>query len=117
MAASGVSVASAVALWPRQVLTGLVRGYRLLLKPWVGNVCRFEPSCSAYALQALEQHGAARGSMLSAARILRCHPGCDGGHDPVSDTFRFPGSGLFTRLLAAGREQPPAPPPTTRKIP
>jgi putative membrane protein insertion efficiency factor len=102
---------------PRRALAGLVHAYRLLLKPWVGNVCRFEPSCSAYALQALERHGAARGSVLSTARILRCHPGCDGGHDPVPDTFRFPGAGLFTRLLTPRRERAAAPPPSIRKIP
>ena len=114
--AVAMSVA-AILQWPRQALSALVHGYRLLLRPWVGNVCRYEPSCSAYALQALEKHGAARGGVLSAARILRCHPGCNGGHDPVPDTFRFPGFGLFTRLTAAGREQTPAPPPSTRKIP
>jgi putative membrane protein insertion efficiency factor len=102
---------------PRLLLAALVHGYRLLLKPWVGNVCRFEPSCSTYALQALEKHGAARGGMLAAARILRCHPGCQGGHDPVPDDFRLPGSGLFTRLHAEGAEQTAAPPPPTRKIP
>lgn len=61
----------------------LVRGYRLLLSPWIGNACRFEPSCSAYALQALESHGAAAGSYLTLARITRCQPWCAGGHDPV----------------------------------
>jgi putative membrane protein insertion efficiency factor len=103
--------------WPRRFLAGLVQGYRLLLKPWVGNVCRFEPSCSAYALQALEKHGAARGGMLAAARILRCHPACHGGHDPVPDDFRLPGSGLFTRLQAADADRTAAPPPPIRKIP
>ena len=48
---------------PRQLLLLLVRGYRLLLKPWLGNVCRFEPSCSQYALDALQRHGAAGGSL------------------------------------------------------
>lgn len=70
-----------------QVLTRLlmlpVRGYRLLLSPWLGSACRFNPTCSAYALQALEQHGPATGSYLAACRILRCHPWCHGGHDPV----------------------------------
>jgi putative membrane protein insertion efficiency factor len=112
-----VACLTAVLQWPRLALTGLVHGYRLLLKPWVGNVCRFEPSCSAYALQALEKHGAARGGMLSTARILRCHPACRGGHDPVPDNFRFPGAGLFTRWLPAGRDQPDAPLPPIRKIP
>jgi putative membrane protein insertion efficiency factor len=106
-----------VAQGPRRALAGLVHAYRLLFKAWVGNVCRFEPSCSAYALQALERHGAARGSVLSAARILRCHPGCSGGHDPVPDTFRFPGAGLFTHLLATRRAEADAPPPPIRKIP
>jgi uncharacterized protein len=67
----------------QRLLIGLVRGYRLLLSPWLGGACRFTPTCSAYALQALQQHGAAAGSYLTAARIARCHPWCDGGHDPV----------------------------------
>ena len=67
----------------------LVRGYRLLLKPWLGNACRFEPTCSAYALQALQQHGAVAGSALAAGRLLRCHPWCPGGCDPVPQ--RLPG--------------------------
>ena len=57
----------------------LVRGYRLLLSPWLGSSCRFEPTCSVYALQALELHGAARGSYLTARRLVRCHPWCVGG--------------------------------------
>ncbi len=68
---------------PQRLLLGLVRGYRLLLKPWLGNACRFEPTCSAYALQALTVHGAAAGSYLAARRILRCQPWCAGGCDPV----------------------------------
>ncbi|TFZ06775.1 membrane protein insertion efficiency factor YidD [Ramlibacter henchirensis] len=64
-------------------LIALVRGYRLLLSPWLGSSCRFTPTCSAYALQALERHGAAAGSYLAAARIARCHPWCDGGIDEV----------------------------------
>jgi putative membrane protein insertion efficiency factor len=85
--------------WPRETLLGLVRAYRLLLKPWIGNACRFEPTCSAYALQALQQHGAARGGWLMGTRILRCHPYCAGGCDPVPDTFSNPARGLFTRLV------------------
>lgn len=75
----------------------LVQGYRLLLKPWLGNACRFEPTCSAYALQALQQHGALRGAALSGWRILRCNPWCDGGCDPVPAAGT---RGLFTRLVA-----------------
>ena len=84
--------------WPRQALITLVRGYRLLLKPWLGNACRFEPTCSAYALAALDEHGALRGGALAAARILRCHPWCEGGLDPVPNIFANPAAGLFTRL-------------------
>lgn len=60
-----------------------VRAYRFFLSPWLGSACRFEPTCSLYALQALEMHGAARGSYLATRRVLRCHPWCHGGHDPV----------------------------------
>lgn len=70
----------AYAAWP---LLMLVRGYRLLLSPSLGSSCRFTPTCSAYALQALQSHGAMRGSYLAAKRVLRCHPLCAGGHDPV----------------------------------
>lgn len=68
---------------PQRLLIGLVRLYRWALKPWLGSACRFEPTCSAYALQALQQHGAAAGSYLATRRLLRCHPWCDGGLDPV----------------------------------
>lgn len=80
----------------KAALMGLVRGYRLLLSPWLGSACRFEPSCSAYSLAALEQHGAAAGTYLTVHRLMRCHPWCDGGHDPVpSQPPRF-----FTQLLS-----------------
>ena len=67
----------------QSLLIGLVKGYRLLLSPWLGSACRFEPTCSAYALQALERHGAGAGSYLTLRRLARCQPWCDGGHDPV----------------------------------
>ncbi len=70
----------------RGLLIGLVKGYRLLLSPWIGSSCRFTPTCSAYSLEALERHGAAVGTYLTAARIVRCHPWCAGGHDPVPAT-------------------------------
>jgi putative membrane protein insertion efficiency factor len=66
-----------------RLLMGGVKAYRLLLSPWLGSSCRFEPTCSLYALNALQQHGAAGGSYLTLHRILRCHPWCAGGHDPV----------------------------------
>jgi putative membrane protein insertion efficiency factor len=68
---------------PQRILLALVRGYRFFLSPWLGSRCRFEPTCSAYALQALQAHGAAGGSYLAARRLLRCQPWCAGGHDPV----------------------------------
>jgi uncharacterized protein len=81
---------------PQRTLIALVRGYRLLLRPWLGNRCRFEPTCSAYAIGALQRHGALAGSYLAAARIARCHPWCAAGFDPVPD--RAPR--LFTRLIS-----------------
>ena len=70
----------------RALLIALVRGYRLLLSPWLGSACRFTPTCSVYALEALERHGALGGSYLATCRVLRCHPWCAGGHDPVPAT-------------------------------
>ncbi|MEO8391289.1 membrane protein insertion efficiency factor YidD [Polaromonas sp.] len=77
---------------PQTLLIGLVKGYRLFLSPWLGSACRFEPTCSAYSLQALQQHGAAAGSYLTLRRLARCQPWCEGGHDPV------PSVSLFSRL-------------------
>jgi putative membrane protein insertion efficiency factor len=74
---------------PRSGLIGLVRAYRLLLSPWLGSSCRFEPTCSAYSLLALEEHGAALGSALTAYRLVRCHPWCAGGLDPVPQHFKI----------------------------
>jgi len=82
----------------QRALIQLVRGYRLLLSPWLGASCRFEPTCSVYAIEALQRHGAAAGSYLAAARILRCNPFCEGGHDGVPDNP----PALFTRLGCAG---------------
>jgi uncharacterized protein len=69
----------------QRLLITLVKGYRLFLSPWLGSACRFTPTCSVYALGALEAHGAAAGAYLAAARIARCHPWCNGGHDPVPE--------------------------------
>lgn len=71
----------------KNLLIGLVKGYRLLLSPTIGNACRFEPTCSVYAIQALNQHGAAAGSYLTLRRIARCNPWCEGGHDAVPTTL------------------------------
>jgi putative membrane protein insertion efficiency factor len=66
-----------------RALAGAVRAYQLTLAPLFGGQCRFTPSCSAYAIEALGTHGAARGAALAAWRVLRCSPLCAGGHDPV----------------------------------
>ncbi len=62
---------------------GAVRAYQWTVRPLIGAHCRFWPSCSDYAIEAVQTHGAARGSALAAWRILRCNPWCDGGYDPV----------------------------------
>ncbi|HTQ74823.1 MAG TPA: membrane protein insertion efficiency factor YidD [Burkholderiales bacterium] len=66
-----------------RLLSLLVAGYRYAVSPLLGMHCRFHPSCSAYALEALERHGAARGGWLALRRLARCHPWHPGGHDPV----------------------------------
>jgi len=65
-----------------RLLIALVSVYRRTLSPFLGNVCRFEPSCSRYAIACLEGHGALRGSLLSIARLCKCHPFHPGGYDP-----------------------------------
>lgn len=67
------------------VLIGLVRVYQMTLSPILGGACRFEPSCSAYALEAMERHGAWKGSRLVLGRLLRCHPLGSAGYDPVPE--------------------------------
>ena len=85
----------------QSILLGIVKAYRLFLSPWLGSACRFEPTCSVYALQALQTHGAAVGSYLTVSRIARCHPWCAGGCDPVpAEPPR-----LFTRLISSLSEK------------
>jgi len=67
----------------RTLLVLLVRGYQVTLGPLLPAACRYYPSCSAYAIEALERHGALRGSWLALRRIGRCHPFRPGGYDPV----------------------------------
>ena len=89
----------------RAVLVALVKGYRLLLSPWLGSSCRFEPTCSAYSLDALQMHGAAAGSYLTLKRLARCHPWCAGGSDPVpSEKPRF-NAQLFSQLVHPSSEK------------
>lgn len=90
--------AARLSMEPRAALILLVRGYRLLLSPWLGNDCRFAPTCSAYAITALQHHGAIIGAGLATWRILRCNPLCAGGCDPVPDNM--PWTRHRTRLQA-----------------
>ncbi len=69
----------------RKILIAAIRCYRFLLSPWFGQQCRFHPTCSCYAITAIERHGALRGSWLAVRRIGRCHPWHAGGHDPVPE--------------------------------
>ena len=68
---------------PSLVLIGLVRAYQYLLSPLLGPCCRFSPSCSAYAIEALQRHGVLWGCWFIAKRLLRCHPWGGAGDDPV----------------------------------
>jgi putative membrane protein insertion efficiency factor len=67
----------------RWLLIAFVRGYQIVLSPLLPAACRYYPSCSAYAIEALEKHGASRGAWLALRRIGRCHPFHTGGYDPV----------------------------------
>lgn len=94
---------------PQHLLIALVRGYRLLLSPWLGASCRFEPTCSAYALLALQGHGAAAGSYLTLRRLARCHPFCEGGHDPVPELA----PALFRHFIPTAPSAAGNPPPVS----
>lgn len=71
-----------------RVLAALVRGYQLAISPLLRPSCRFAPSCSEYAYESLVEHGALRGTWLAIRRLLRCHPFCAGGYDPVPPAKR-----------------------------
>lgn len=70
----------------KYVLIALLKAYRLLISPLYGNVCKYYPSCSAYALEAVTVHGAVKGTALAARRLAHCHPWSLGGYDPVPGT-------------------------------
>lgn len=73
----------------KTILTVLIKLYRKVISPILPNSCRFTPSCSEYALEAIGKFGAIKGTLLSVYRILRCNPFCRGGYDPVPDKFTF----------------------------
>jgi len=66
-----------------RIMIVVLHGYRLVLLPWLGHACRFQPTCSAYAIEALERHGPLRGTWLTLLRLARCNPWGGTGHDPV----------------------------------
>ena len=67
----------------RVILISLLKFYKAVISPWLPPSCRFVPTCSEYAREAIERHGAVRGSLMSVRRVLRCHPFHPGGYDPV----------------------------------
>jgi putative membrane protein insertion efficiency factor len=77
-----------------RLFVALIRVYQRLVSPWLGNVCRFEPSCSRYAVACLEEHGAMKGSLLSICRLCKCHPFHPGGFDPPPRALPRRGSPL-----------------------
>lgn len=89
----------------QRLLISVVKAYRLVLSPWLGSSCRFEPTCSKYAIEALARHGAASGSYLTLQRLARCHPWCDGGHDPVPELFH---AAWFSKTKPLSSTQPPS---------
>ena len=92
------------------VLRALLRAYQLFLSPLLGSACRFSPTCSHYAREALDRHGAMRGSWLAARRVARCHPFAAGGIDPVpagplGSSTPVRDSGGLRRPLVAAKER------------
>ena len=72
------------------LLVAAIRAYRIFISPLIGSNCRFDPTCSAYAILAIERHGPARGVLLAGWRLLKCHPFNPGGVDPVQEPSRSP---------------------------
>ncbi len=68
---------------PKRIMLGMIRFYRRFISPMFPPCCRFTPTCSAYAMEAIQKYGALRGGYLAVRRILRCHPFHPGGYDPV----------------------------------
>lgn len=99
------------------LLIGFIKLWRAVISPLYGNVCKYYPSCSAYGLEAVQVHGAARGSWLTVSRIVRCNPWSTGGYDPVPGT---PAAAEWAREQAA-REAPvdpsASPPPPSPSTP
>ncbi|MBP3035673.1 membrane protein insertion efficiency factor YidD [Arthrobacter sp. zg-ZUI100] len=93
---------------PRYLLMGLLMAYRKIISPLYGPVCRFFPSCSAYALEAVTVHGAVRGTWLAARRLVRCHPWNDGGVDHVPHGHRIWDQEKVPRIIVLNHPVIPA---------
>jgi putative membrane protein insertion efficiency factor len=93
-----------------RLLAALVKGYQLAISPLLRPSCRFAPSCSEYAYESLVEHGALRGSWLAVRRLLRCHPFCAGGYDPVPPSKRRRAEHDGTEGTAVAVTLPAAPP-------
>ena len=83
--------------WPRRLLTAPIRFYQRFISPGIAPRCKYEPSCSRYAVQAIERYGILRGLVLAAWRLLRCNPWSHGGYDPVEHQRLFAPRGSATR--------------------
>ena len=107
---SSALLAVARFLWnvPRMVLIGLLIAYRKTVSPLYGPVCRFFPSCSAYALEAVTVHGAVKGSWLAFRRLIRCHPWNDGGVDHVPAGHRIWDTTKVPRIIVLNHPVIPA---------
>ena len=92
---------------PAALLRGLVLAYRWLISPVLGQRCRYLPTCSEYALTALDRHGAVRGGWLTLKRLGRCHPWGGSGYDPVPSRHSFAPSGAYTAATVPGTREDP----------
>ena len=89
----------------KALLLAPIRLYKFFLSPWVGQSCRFTPTCSSYAIEAIETQGAIRGTYLATKRLCRCHPWAAGGHDPVCPDSTTPPASTNT----SNAVEPPRP--------
>lgn len=91
MTMTAVRAVQAVGLVPRNLVVVVLRAYRAVISPLYGDVCRYYPSCSAYALGSVQEHGVTKGGWLAARRLSRCHPWAEGGIDdwPVRDNSPY----------------------------
>lgn len=92
----------------KRLLLNLIRIYQYFLSPLLGRSCRFWPSCSTYGIEAIQSHGAGRGTLLTIWRIARCAPWCQGGVDPVPQDGRLPRYGCLCSIRNPARRHFPS---------